>query len=309
MHEDGTEVFAKQLAAFAAGETRFRAETVSQTLSGERHEEVIQVVVPEGSDDYSQVYVIGTDITEQKQRERKIQRQNRRLDKFTSVVSHDLRNPLNIATSGLELAANECDSPYLDDVADAHDRMERLIDDLLAFARAGSDAIDCDAVELPALLDECWATLRDGDASLAVGTDATVRADPDRLRQLLRNLLTNAVEHGSTGNQVELDDAVEHGSTDDQAAPDDAAEHGGVGVSITVGDIQDGFYVADDGPGIPEDDRESVFGAGYSTTRDGTGFGLGIVKEVAGAHGWDVRVTESADGGARFEITGVDRID
>ena len=310
MHEDGAEVFAKQLAAFAAGETRFRAETVSQTLSGERHEEVIQVVVPEESDDYSQVYVIGTDITEQKQRERQIQRQNRRLDKFTSVVSHDLRNPLNIAASGLELAADECDSPYLDDVADAHDRMERLIDDLLAFARAGSDAIDYDAVELPTLLNECWATLRDGDASLAVGTDATVRADPDRLRQLLRNLLTNAIEHGSTGNRAELDDAVEHSSTSPQSqAPGDAVEHAEGGVSITVGDIEDGFYVADDGPGIPEDDRESVFGAGYSTTRDGTGFGLGIVDEVAEAHGWDVRVTESADGGARFEITGVKRVE
>ncbi len=310
MHEDGTEVFAKQLAAFAGGDTRFRAETVSQTLSGDRHEEVIQAVVPEGSDDYSRVYVIGTDITEQKQRERQIQRQNRRLDKFTSVVSHDLRNPLNVAASGLELAAAECDSPYLDDVADAHDRMERLIDDLLAFAQAGSDAIDLDAVELPGLLDECWATLRGGDASLAVGTDATVRADPDRLRQLLRNLLTNAVEHGSTSSQSQTPgNAAEHGSTSNRAElDDDAVEHDGAGVSITVGDTEDGFYVADDGPGIPEDDRESVFGAGYSTTRDGTGFGLSIVGEVAEAHGWDVRVTESADGGARFEFTGVERI-
>ena len=310
MHEDGTEVFAKQLAAFAAGDTQFRAETVSQTLSGERHEEVIQVVIPEGSDDYSQVYVIGTDITEQKQRERQIQRQNRRLDKFTSVVSHDLRNPLNVAASGLELVADECDSPYLDTVADAHDRMERLIDDLLAFARAGSDAIDCDAVELPDLLDECWATLQGGDASLTVETDATVRADPDRLRQLLRNLLTNAVEHGSTGSQSQAPgNAVEHGSTSPRSqAHGDAVEHGETGVSITVGDIEDGFYVADDGPGIPEGDRESVFDAGYSTTRDGTGFGLSIVQEVAEAHGWGVRVTESADGGARFEITGVERV-
>ena len=339
MHEDGTEVFAKQLAAFAAGDTRFRAETVSQSLSGDRHEEVIQVVVPEGShDDYSRVYVIGTDITEQKQRERQIQRQNNRLDKFTSVVSHDLRNPLNIAHGRLELAADECDSPFLDDVADAHDRMERLIDDLLTFARAGSDAIDSEPVELPDLFDECWATLRDGDASLTVGTDATVRADPDRLRQLLRNLLANAVEHGSTSSQAppddavehgstgsrpESDDAVEHGSTSSQAPPDDAVEHGSTsnragaddtvehgktGVSITVGDTEDGFYVADDGPGIPESDREAVFDAGYSTTRDGTGFGLSIVGEVAEAHGWNVRVTESADGGARFEIVGVERV-
>jgi PAS domain S-box-containing protein len=280
MHEDGTEVFAAQLAAFAAGETRFRAETVSRTLSGERHEEVIQVVVPDGrADDYSRVYVIGTDITEQKHREQRIKRQNERLDKFTSVVSHDLRNPLNIAVSRLELAAAECDSPHLPKVADAHDRMERLIDDLLVFARAGSDAIDRTAVDIPDLLTECWAALQPGAASLAVETDATVRTDPDRLRQLLQNLLANALEHG------------------------------GAGVSVTVGDTDDGFYVADDGPGIDDADRGDVFDAGYSTTRSGTGFGLSIVDEVAEAHGWDVRVTDASDGGARFEVTGVERVD
>jgi signal transduction histidine kinase len=77
-------------------------------------------------------------------------------------------------------------------------------------------------------------------------------------------------------------------------------------VTVRVGDLGDGFYVADDGPGIPADRREDVFEPGYSTARDGTGFGLSIVRELADLHGWTVRATESESGGVRFEITGVE---
>jgi signal transduction histidine kinase len=73
---------------------------------------------------------------------------------------------------------------------------------------------------------------------------------------------------------------------------------------VTVGVFADdaGFFVADDGVGIPEGDRDAVMGMGYSTADDGTGFGLGIVAEIARAHGWSVAVTDSEAGGARFEI-------
>ncbi len=216
------------------------------------------------------------DITERTERERELERQNERLDQFASVVSHDLRNPLNVASARLELASDECDSPHLADVADAHDRIERLIDDLLTFARAGTEAIEPGSVDLPRLLEECWAALGDTGGTLVVATDRTVRADRDRLQQLLENLLANAVEHG------------------------------GDGVTVRLGDLEDGFYVADDGPGIPADRREEVFEAGYSTAREGTGFGLAIVRELADLHGWTVRVSESERGGARFEITGVE---
>lgn len=78
---------------------------------------------------------------------------------------------------------------------------------------------------------------------------------------------------------------------------------------MTVGDLPDGFHVADDGPGIPEEARERVFESGYSTVEDGTGFGLNIVAEIAEAHGWDVDIDESRAGGARFEFTGVEIVD
>jgi signal transduction histidine kinase len=117
------------------------------------------------------------------------------------------------------------------------------------------------------------------------------------------------VEHDSTGSQSRTDDAVEHDSTGSRPEADDAVEHESAaddGVTVTVGDLSDGFYVADDGPGVPLDDRDDVFEAGYSTTDTGTGFGLRIVQQVAEAHGWTIRLTESAVGGARFEIRGVE---
>jgi signal transduction histidine kinase len=66
-----------------------------------------------------------------------------------------------------------------------------------------------------------------------------------------------------------------------------------------------GFFVEDDGQGVPEGRRESVFDAGETTRKDGTGFGLPIVKQIAEAHGWEVELTDSFDGGARFEFTNV----
>lgn len=86
-------------------------------------------------------------------------------------------------------------------------------------------------------------------------------------------------------------------------------EHGEEGVTVTVGEFDDGFRVEDDGPGIPEAKREAVSEAGYTTAEEGTGFGLSIVKQVAEAHDWTVRVTEGAAGGARFEVTNVEFAD
>ena len=321
--EESTEALAAEWAAIADGATRFRTEVPARKLSGERYRELLDLFVPEESaDDYSRVYVIGTDITEQKERERELERQNERLDAFASVVSHDLRNPLNVAEGRLALARDARDSDHLGTVADAHDRMESLIDDLLMLSRQGEPVGETEPVDLGTLSEGCWRIVSTTDASLRIEADRQIRADPSRLRQVFENLYRNAVEHGSTspqsqapedavehgstGSRMESDDAVEHGPTSPQSqAPEDAVEHAEPGVTITVGDLADGFYVEDDGPGIPEDERTDVFEMGYSTTGDGTGFGLSIVREVVEAHGWEISVTESGDGGARFEITGV----
>ncbi|ALG81203.1 PAS domain S-box protein [Halanaeroarchaeum sulfurireducens] len=247
------------------------------------------------------------DITERKQRERELRRQVDRLDEFASVVSHDLRNPLNVAQGRIDLAREDCDSDHLDDAARGIERGLSLIDDMLTLARAGEQASDMEPVDLSEIARASWDHVETLDANIAVDIDATVRGDRSRLRQLLENLFRNAVEHGSTSPHSQArGDAVEHGSTSPRSqARGDAVEHGGTDVTVTVGSLPDGFYVEDDGPGIPDEHREDVFEPGYSEDEEGTGFGLAIVQQIVEAHDWRIRVTDGEDGGARFEITDV----
>lgn len=78
-------------------------------------------------------------------------------------------------------------------------------------------------------------------------------------------------------------------------------------MTVTVGVLptRAGIYVADDGKGLPEESRDRLFEPGVTTREDGTGFGLAIVADIVHAHGWEINATESASGGARFEITGM----
>jgi PAS domain S-box-containing protein len=215
------------------------------------------------------------DVTDRVEREQELERQNERLEEFASIVSHDLRNPLNVAEGRLELARGECESDHLDDVANALDRMERLIDDILTLAREGDRPTDLESVSLDRVVEQCWQTVATAEARLEVDAQQAIRVDPSRLKQLLENVIRNSVEHG------------------------------GEDVTVTVGDLDDGFYVADDGPGIPDDDRDQIFETGYSTAEDGTGFGLSIVSEIADAHDWSITVTDSQAGGTRLEFSGV----
>jgi len=219
---------------------------------------------------------ITQDITEQREREEELQRQNERLEKFASVVSHDLRNPLNMVEGRLELAKTECDSEELVKAETALNRCQTLVDDLLTLAREGQSVAETETVSLEKITERCWKTVQTADATLNTDAEQAIVADRSRLQQLLENLVRNAIDHV------------------------------GSDVTVELGCLEDGFYVADDGPGIPEDDRERVFESAYSTVQDNTGFGLAIVSEIVDAHGWDVAVTESASGGARFEITGVE---
>ena len=221
-------------------------------------------------------YVVNSrDITERKQKQQRLQKQNDRLEEFASIVSHDLRNPLGIAQGRLELVREACDSEHIAPLDQALGRIDDLIANLLTLARQGKDIHKTEPVNLADLSAQCWQTVETADATVHVSVDRTIQADPSRLRQLLENLIRNAVEHSGTD------------------------------VTVSIGELDDGFYIEDTGPGVPEDEGDEIFDAGYSTTDDGTGFGLSIVKAVADAHGWEIRVTSGSDGSARFEITGV----
>jgi PAS domain S-box-containing protein len=209
----------------------------------------------------------------------RLEQQNDRLDEFTGVVSHDLRNPLNVATGRLELAAEECDSDHLDHLEGALDRMEVLIDDLLTLARDGREVTDTQSVDLVTIANGCWENVETDQGHLVTTIDRKVRADTSRLKQVFENLFRNAIEHGR------------------------------VDATVTIGELNDGFYIEDNGSGIPVDERDAVFNAGYSQPTDGTGFGLSIVEQIVNAHDWRIHLTDGTDGGARFEITNVEFVD
>jgi signal transduction histidine kinase len=113
------------------------------------------------------------------------------------------------------------------------------------------------------------------------------------------------VEHSSTSNRPSDDDAVEHSSTSDRPEADDSVEHSDDVVTVRVGPLEDGFYVEDDGEGIPEADRRRVFEAGYTTDEGGIGLGLTFIAQLAEIYDWNCDLTESDEGGARFEFSGV----
>jgi signal transduction histidine kinase len=217
-----------------------------------------------------------SEVTDSERHRRELERRNERLSQFASVLSHDLRNPLNVAQGRVALVRERTDSDDLASVGRALDRMEVLIADILALARQGETIGDTERVALRAVAEEAWENVDTGGASLTVARSRRLDADRTRLVQLFENLFRNAVEHAG-----------------------DASE-------VVVYATDAGFAVEDDGPGIPEDRRESVFEPGETTAEDGTGFGLAIVRSIADAHGWTVTVGDSETGGARFEVRGVD---
>ncbi|WP_209309548.1 PAS domain-containing sensor histidine kinase [Haloarcula amylovorans] len=225
------------------------------------------------------VLVVHTDITDRHRAEADVAERNETLEMVAGILSHDLRNPLSVATARTELMQETSDEDGDDDLAAIErslERMRDIIDDALLIARqTGPDAVV--TVDLGACAERAWEQVATGNATLLVEGDATVEADETLLAQLLENLFRNAVEHG------------------------------GDDVTVTVSPREDGFVVADDGPGIPESERDAVFESGYTTNQDdgGTGLGLAIVSRIADVHGWSVEVADGPDGGAAFVVWGV----
>lgn len=197
-----------------------------------------------------------------------------RLDQFASIVSHDLRNPLNIAQGNINIERERRgDSEQLATADRALDRMNDLISDVLAIARQGRDVTETTYVSLSDVVQDCWAAVDTSEAELRIETDCGFQADPQRIYHLFENLFRNAVEHG------------------------------GMAVTVQVGPLPagDDFYVENSGPPVPVDVREEIFETGYSTGGTGIGLGLAIVEGIVAAHGWRISVTEGRLG-ARFEI-------
>ncbi len=209
-------------------------------------------------------------VTERTEYEHLLRTQQDRFEEFAGVLSHDLRNSLNVAGSRLELATDECESDHLAAIGEAHDRMEEELDSLLMLARGAGYAVAFEPVDVESVARRAWEECRTRAAVLQVVLDDTVMADEESLGRLLAHCFENAVEHGG---------------------PD---------VTVTVGRHPGGFYVEDDGVGVPPDRRERILEPGVSGAEDGSGFGLRIVEEIATAHGWELALEEATAGGLRL---------
>ncbi|MBX0295093.1 PAS domain-containing sensor histidine kinase [Haloarcula nitratireducens] len=202
---------------------------------------------------------------------------NERLDGFASMLAHELRNPVAIGQMYRQQLP-EAEAPQaVEHVGDAFDRIEEMIDVMLVLTGGQQASDDRTRVALESVSRDAWGEVNTPDASLEVSLDTAVHADETYLRHLFRNLFENAIEHG------------------------------GDAVTVTVGELPTGFYVEDDGSGIPAEKREAVFEAGYTTAsaHGGTGLGLAFVEELVDLYDWECTVTESGAGGARFEFRNV----
>ncbi|MFW6437199.1 MAG: ATP-binding protein, partial [Halococcoides sp.] len=223
------------------------------------------------------------DVTERELTRRDLERQNERLEEFTEVLAHDLRNPLEVARGNLDVLAAAIDHEAVDAIDRSLDRMSELIGEIRSFVLESRTVEDPDAVALDPIATRAWDSVATDDATLDVRTTHTIRADPDRLCRLFENLYRNAIEHGATDGSV----------------------------TVTVADLPDGFVVVDDGPGVPADERDRVFERGVSSGDDNTGFGLAIVETIASAHGWSVGLADDPPvdlGGAAVAVTDVVRV-
>lgn len=267
---------AAELNAAAMDRRSLRREVTRQAADGER--EFLLHLTVEEVDDRREGYAIYTDITEQKDREAVLARQNDRLDRFASVLSHDLRTPLTVAMGRMEMLEREVESEHIDEVLRSLDRIEQLIGDVRTMVREGEPVGETRPVTLSEMANSSAPGL---ELNVRTDGDLEFKADPGRVQQVLENLFRNALDHG------------------------------GPATTVRVGPLDDGagFFIEDDGPGIPSEERGEVFQPGYSTTDTGTGLGLSIVREIVEAHNWRITVTDGPTGGARFEISGVELLD
>lgn len=202
--------------------------------------------------------------------------QNQHLEEFADVISHNLKNLISLVNSNIgDLTPDTvAEEQAVAGVLESTDRMENLIENLLELSKKGQYVNEPEEVSLQEIARDAWELLDSGHGQCVVDDDMAFWADPPRLFELFQNLYDNALKHNEPP------------------------------VSIRVGVLlgHRGFYVEDDGGGIPEEIRNDVFYPGYSTSEDGTGWGLAIVQKIAFGHGWFVTITESESGGARFEF-------
>jgi signal transduction histidine kinase len=210
------------------------------------------------------------DITEYKRQEQASRRQHERLAKVALVATHEFRNELQIAHGRLQLS--DATDEQIAVVEESLSRMASIVDTVVELASEGQTATQRKPLWLSTLSREVWDTLASSQATLRIEEDNRIVADPEAASLFLQILFKNALEHA------------------------------GPSVTVTVGTTEDGFYVADDGPGFEVEPPERVLDAGFSTVEGNTGFGLYVARRLANDHEWTLSLSEGENGGACFDV-------
>lgn len=201
-----------------------------------------------------------------------------------AVLAHEIKNPITAVNLALRAVANSLGEDHkaiLEDLVARMQHLERLMRGTLSFARPLEiRLVECNAREL---LDRTLGRMvpqlarTQSEAQIAVEGSVRFLGDPGLLEEVLSNLVWNAIEAKGTGAKVVLSAA--------RSGKDDAL-----------------LSVEDDGPGVPEDRRESIFKPFVTTKSGGTGLGLAICRKIVEEHGGMIRVEPGISGGARFVI-------
>jgi signal transduction histidine kinase len=233
----------------------------------------VSVGTTEGPTDVRAVTI--RDVTDRQEQLKHLEARNQKLNRFVTLVSHDLRNPLDVAVGRTNAVVEESEEPslepHLDSIQSSLERMRTIITDGLILARKGDDIGESEPTDVEEVSRCAWENVDTRDATVQVRNDVVIEANPNGLSHIFENLFRNAVEH---------------------VGPD---------VTVTVGSLSDGFYVEDDGDEIPDCFEDGV----PEPNNTDCGLGLAIVDILTEAHGWELDVTEGSAGGARFEFSNV----
>ncbi|WP_226007973.1 PAS domain S-box protein [Natrinema salinisoli] len=236
---------------------------------------------------------VARDITERKTYERELKESNKRLEQFAYAASHDLREPLRMVSSYLQLIeqqyADELDEDgreFIQFAVDGADRMRAMIDGLLEYSRVETEGEPFEPIDLNDVLENLMADLQiqieEHDAEITVEELPTVEGDASQLRQLFQNLLKNAIEY----------------SGDEPPRVDVSATRSGEEWTLSV---------TDEGIGIDPEDQERIFKVferlHTQEEHAGTGIGLALCKRIVERHGGEIWVDSTPSDGATFSLT------
>ena len=302
-------VLADEIVAVFEHRTHLHSEARLRTLTGEEIQVAFTVTFPPDDPELRSVLVSLLDITaranaEQAARQATLEAEtaNRSKSEFLAAMSHELRTPLNAIAGYVDLIDLGIHGPVTDEQREALLRIRAsgghllsLINDVLNFAKLEAGRIEYDIgdvrlgdvlLEVSAMLDAPLAA-KNLTCDVRVDPELRVRADPEKLRQILVNLLTNALKFTEAGGQITVDTGTRAG------APARAIY----------------LRVSDTGIGIPQDRHNAIFDPfvqvhrSLTRTTEGTGLGLAISRDLARGMGGELRVRSAPGKGSTFTLT------